>query len=124
MKLLREQGGKCPLCLQPIDATKKGTTDYVLDHCHDTGQVRGVLHRHCNRAEAKVFQAVQSWGAQGKDVSAVIDYLGRLVDYWKQEKQPVIYHLHKTEDEKREARNAKQRKARAKAAAIKRLQGK
>lgn len=40
--LLAEQGGRCLLCGEMIEG------DDVLDHCHKTGNVRGVLHRGCN----------------------------------------------------------------------------
>lgn len=116
LALLKEQGGICPLCQKPITVNRTGVTDYALDHWHfgeQAGQVRGVLHRHCNRSEAKVFQAVESWGTVGRDVQGVIEYLQRLIKYYQAEAKPVIYHLHKTEDEKREERNRKAREARA-----------
>lgn len=116
MKLLESQGGLCPLCLKPIDPNRKGVSDYVLDHWHFgefEGQVRGVLHRHCNRSEAKVFRAVETWGTVGRDVSGVVAYLERLIKYYQQAPQPVIYPLHKTEDEQRLARNRRARQARA-----------
>lgn len=42
-QMLAQQGGRCLLCNQPIEI---GTD--VLDHDHDTGALRGVLHRGCN----------------------------------------------------------------------------
>jgi predicted nucleic acid-binding Zn-ribbon protein len=36
------QGRRCGICSTP--------DDLVIDHCHDTGQLRGVLCRACNRA--------------------------------------------------------------------------
>jgi len=41
-KQLEEQEGHCMLCGERI------VEDDVLDHCHKTGHVRGVLHRGCN----------------------------------------------------------------------------
>lgn len=47
--LLGEQGGKCSLCLQPETATRNGRIkELVLDHCHETGSLRGVLCHLCN----------------------------------------------------------------------------
>ena len=42
-ELKRIQEGTCPIC-------KKGLVDgkIYIDHCHSTGIVRGLLHRHCN----------------------------------------------------------------------------
>lgn len=45
-EILESQGHKCAIC---------GTTDpqhygrFVIDHCHTTGKVRGLLCNHCNR---------------------------------------------------------------------------
>lgn len=41
--LLGEQGGRCAICLKHMP---KGTA--VVDHCHDTGIVRGLLCAPCN----------------------------------------------------------------------------
>jgi hypothetical protein len=45
LDLLAAQGGACPVCTEAI------TLDTLsLDHCHDTGIVRGALHADCNTA--------------------------------------------------------------------------
>lgn len=51
-ELLKEQRGKCPICLQRI-------SDPVLDHSHKrkikgTGLIRGVLCRNCNSFLGKI----------------------------------------------------------------------
>lgn len=54
--VLRQQGGKCPICKRPINfLNKKGkrTNDFAVDHCHTTGLFRGLLCMECNRAIAK-----------------------------------------------------------------------
>lgn len=43
-KLLEQQGGVCPLCLTNTPS-KKG---WVVDHCHVTNKVRGILCQNCN----------------------------------------------------------------------------
>lgn len=40
------QGGGCAICKRP--ETRKGK-DLAVDHCHDTGVVRGLLCNGCNR---------------------------------------------------------------------------
>lgn len=44
IKLLLEQGGNCAICFT-MDPGRRG---WALDHCHDTGKVRGVLCGPCN----------------------------------------------------------------------------
>lgn len=110
------QGGLCPLCGKPIDLTipKEG----VIDHDHDSGEIRGVLHRSCNAAEGKVANAVGAWGAKSMRYADIVPYLENMVAYLKSARTGLIYPMHKTVDEKREARNKviRERKAAAKAA--------
>lgn len=44
----KQQGGVCAIC----NGAPKGKrySSLVVDHCHDTGRVRGLLCDHCNRA--------------------------------------------------------------------------
>lgn len=47
------QGGKCAICREEPKArhgTNGATYRLSLDHCHDTGRVRGLLCNDCNRA--------------------------------------------------------------------------
>ena len=44
MKFYKHQGGACALCRKKFE---KGL-DPVVDHCHDTGIVRGLLCSPCN----------------------------------------------------------------------------
>lgn len=39
------QGGSCAICRDHLDRTSKQT---VVDHCHSTGLVRGILCKKCN----------------------------------------------------------------------------
>lgn len=113
------QGGLCPLCGLPIDLTIKG--EGVIDHDHDTGQIRGVLHRSCNSAEGKVANAVGHWGSKSMKYSDIIPYLERMLAYLKAPATDFIYPMHKTVDEKREAMNLKRRTASAKVRAARKL---
>jgi len=48
---IEAQGGKCPTCSVPYDmVTPKGAHQPCVDHCHETGKVRGVVCRLCNLA--------------------------------------------------------------------------
>lgn len=40
---MESQGGRCALCGEAMS-----TQEAVLDHCHATGAVRGLLHPRCN----------------------------------------------------------------------------
>jgi hypothetical protein len=119
--MLMDQGGVCPLCFLPIDLKIKG--EGVLDHDHDTGQIRGVLHRSCNAAEGKISNAAARWGAKSADYAAIIPYLERVVEYLKKPASRFIYPLHKTAEEKQDDRNRKAREARAAAKAKLALRG-
>lgn len=108
---LKEQGGLCPLCGKPIDLTIKG--EGAIDHDHDSGEIRGVLHRSCNAAEGKVANAAGRWGAGGMGYDKIVPWLENLLVYLKKPGAGMIYPTHLTEDEKRLKRNAAARKARA-----------
>ena len=45
-RILSEQGGKCAIC-KSDKAGNKGQC-FAVDHCHDTGKVRGLLCAGCN----------------------------------------------------------------------------
>lgn len=41
------QGGRCAICLDVL--VPRGTGGMSIDHCHETGDVRGLLCRGCNQ---------------------------------------------------------------------------
>lgn len=106
-----EQEGNCPLCGLPIDLTIKG--EGVVDHDHDTGRIRGVLHRSCNAAEGKIANAAARWGAKSSRYSDIVAYLESVVAYLKKPATRMIYPMHKTPDEKADARRKAAKEARA-----------
>lgn len=108
LKTLKAQGGLCPLCEQPIDY--KIPREAVLDHDHDTGECRGVLHRSCNGAEGKVANAAGRWGAKSMDYADIVPYLENLVEYLKRPGLGYEYPGHKTEEQKAEARRIRRNK--------------
>ncbi len=46
--LVNTQKGNCPVCGEPIDFSIKGSSGAHVDHDHETGEVRGILHNTCN----------------------------------------------------------------------------
>lgn len=48
-RMLEQQGGVCALCDQPCSTGQ----NLSVDHCHETGEVRGLLCRRCNTAIAR-----------------------------------------------------------------------
>jgi hypothetical protein len=50
--LFEQQGGKCWICEEPEtmpDGRSGKTKALAVDHCHETGLVRGLLCGRCNR---------------------------------------------------------------------------
>lgn len=85
----------------------------VVDHCHKTGIVRGVLHRGVNSMLGKIENHRRI--ASMREDSVLHQMLTKAVPYITRADLfcDVIYPMHKTADEKRVARNTKARKARA-----------
>ncbi len=106
-----EQGGKCPVCGEPIDLKIKG--EGVIDHSHQTGEIRGVLHRSCNAALGKVDNAAGRWGAKSMEYPAIILWLEGMLAYYNRPGTGMLYPFHKTADEKKDARNKAARERRA-----------
>ena len=42
-RLLEAQNGKCPICLDGFEDRQQ-----YIDHCHESGRVRGIVHMQCN----------------------------------------------------------------------------
>lgn len=105
--MLEAQGGVCAITHYPLAAK-----DAVTDHCHETGHIRGVIHRGVNSLLGKLENNRKRYG-----VSAPMMYaMGRNLEAYLTSDHTVnpLYPTHKTEDEKRLVRNAKARAARAK----------
>lgn len=110
-KIKTDQQGLCPLCKKPIDLTRMGTgSGYVVDHDHITGEIRGVLHRGCNGAEGKVFNAIARWTGLGQDYTKTIEWMKNLIQYLEAPGYGVIYPDHKTAAEREEAARLKRNK--------------
>tara|TARA_R110002051_G_scaffold489_3_gene2227 strand:+ start:556 stop:999 length:444 start_codon:yes stop_codon:yes gene_type:complete len=119
-----QQGNQCAVCgisfaVMTIKGRKRVPKALpCLDHDHTTGFVRGVLCTTCNGkfGEGKVKQAAVACAR----ASSPIVWLRAMLAYWEKHEQPQTQYIHpehKTEDEKRLAKNAKERKKRATAKA-------
>lgn len=118
VKQLHKQGGCCAICGKPVDL--KLPKEGVVDHDHDTGEIRGVLHRSCNSAEGKVANAAGSWGAKDLSYPAIIGWLENLLAYYKRPGCGLIYPTHKTKTERDEKRrNDRNKAAKERRAALK-----
>ena len=60
--LYTAQDGKCRVCQNHIviNGRKLASNSAVVDHCHSTGMVRGLLCNHCNRALGLFADSVAS----------------------------------------------------------------
>lgn len=70
-RLLKEQGGKCGVCGCADPPKRQGNaTHWHVDHCHETGNVRGILCYRCNSGLGNFKDNVDS-------LQAAIAYLKR-----------------------------------------------
>ena len=123
---IKKQGDVCPVCKKPINLQVMGNkSDYVVDHCHESGLIRAVLHRSCNAAEGKVVNAAGRWGAKSTKYSEVIPYLKNLVEYLEYHQENpsgLLYPDHKTDEQKQELAKKRRREADARRRAKQRMQ--
>ena len=105
--LLAVQGGVCALCKTKPNAP-------ALDHCHTNGWIRGVLCSGCNAMLGKLENNRARFGLN--DDRKFIMFMQNVVSYLAHHRNgptATLHPTHKNADEKRLARNAKARKARA-----------
>ena len=100
------QRGLCELCGLP--GVNK---DPVLDHCHKTGAVRATLHRSCNSLLGKVENNAARFGV--KDLSAFLHGCAKYLQKYRTNLTGLLHPTHKSEEEKRLARNTQAVKRRA-----------
>lgn len=111
-ELLEKQKYLCPITGR--DMRGMTPSNRVLDHCHVSGAVRAVLPRGINGLEGKIKALLGRFGGiTANDVVSQAKLLHSLADYLmlhRVPQTPYIYHRHKTETEKRAARNTLARK--------------
>lgn len=67
--MVSKQGGVCAICMEPEQRVNNGTLqELTIDHCHKTGEVRGLLCRKCN-------VALGGFGDSEEGLLAAIAYL-------------------------------------------------
>ncbi len=107
-QILAKQGNVCAICGKPMTAR-----DYaVLDHDHDTGLIRGVLHNSCNGIEGRAKALAHRSHAGVKSADYLIG-LGKYLEHHSKPRIQALHPSHKTERQKKDIRNARARKARA-----------
>jgi len=74
--LLKEQNNICPLCGEYIEKDKA-----ALDHSHETGYLRQVLHSTCNSFEGMVLHKFKRSGVHKR--TDIITYMENLILYWE-----------------------------------------
>ena len=124
--LRSKQEGLCAVCKKPISLQVMGNkSDYVVDHCHESGMIRGVLHRSCNAALGKLDNAVGRWGAKSMKYEDIIPYLRNVLEYYDGcSANPInlIYPDHKSDEQKQELAKKRRREADARRRAKARMQ--
>jgi hypothetical protein len=69
-EMLQLQNHCCAICMSP---TPKGRGTFHVDHCHETGKIRGILCHDCNTGIGKLGDSLES-------VKKAVSYLERFYD--------------------------------------------
>jgi hypothetical protein len=104
--MLQTQHSRCALCQLPCSAEQA-----VLDHDHSTGAIRAVLHRSCNALLGRLENNYRRFGIQ--NLAAFCNGAAPYLQKHVTNVTGLLHPTHKTEEQKRDARNAKARKRRA-----------
>lgn len=49
ISMIKSQDSKCCICNKPFDFTNRNQKHICVDHCHTSGEIRGILCTCCNR---------------------------------------------------------------------------
>lgn len=99
---VKQQGGICPLCKQPITEQDK----VHLDHDHVTGHLRAALHGACNLGLGKVERAARMTKSQ-------YDFMANLYEYVKSHRDKpcgIIHPSHLTKQERQDKAKRKRQR--------------
>lgn len=91
-ELMKAQKNMCPICGQSLLIVE--AKNRVLDHCHDKGYVRAVLHRGCNGMEGKIKNLMKTWGRSGASELTMIQGLENLAAFWRQHLTAQTEYIH------------------------------
>lgn len=58
-RMLQDQGGVCAICRRLPNGTNHVERNLVIDHCHKTGKVRGLLCNNCNAGMGIIGDSVE-----------------------------------------------------------------
>lgn len=59
-KMLESQGHKCAICNTSENKVAGVTHSFSVDHCHSTGEIRGLLCNRCNRGLGMLGDSIES----------------------------------------------------------------
>ena len=104
--LRARQDYRCALCKGLLPEGEA-----VLDHDHATGAIRGTLHRGCNALLGKVENNYRRYGV--RNLAAFMAGLASYLQRHETNQTGLLHPSHKTDEEKRLARNTAARKRRA-----------
>lgn len=104
--LLASQAGRCDLCKLECKEPEA-----VLDHDHSTGIIRSTLHRSCNALLGKIENNFRRYGI--RNLAAFLHGVPGYLQRHETDRTGLLHPTHKTDEEKRVARNTKARKTRA-----------
>lgn len=126
--IAKAQGMKCALCDGDFREAKlvgrklKPKLVQTLDHDHSTGMIRGVLCSNCNGLEGQIANRINRAKRNTSDLEWMQNYINYIASSRKNPSN-MIYHTHKTQDQKRLLTNKRARNKRAAAKAAKILAG-
>lgn len=99
-----DQNYRCALCAHALTQE-----DAVLDHAHDTGQIRQAIHRFCNTFLGKIENGAKRNRIHPDQLSAILCNYTEYVNT----QQQILHPTHRTPDERAELTRRRARRRRA-----------
>lgn len=103
LQQLERQNNCCSLCGEPLTIEEA-----VLDHCHTTGVLRGVLHRGCNALLGKIENNMPR---NRVNLGRLSNIANNLIKYLTDD--PISEYLHPTYKTQEERKELVKKRARA-----------